>query len=168
MAALIRRFCSRRIMLNQAADDAANDPGSEPCARGKPSSAQQVVPPHREDSQAQFIESISRTRLVTSPAAYRNRFALRKRMGPPRGKAKKAKSRPLGRLTSARKADLSCCCARNGASGAAGRGPFPWRVPSGPWRSWGPPSGNRRAGPTSRDTARASCCTACAGGASAT
>ena len=51
---------------------------------------------------------------------------------------------------------------------AAGPDPSASPVPNGPPRNWAPPSDNRPAGPTSRDTARGSCCTGCAGGASAT
>lgn len=48
---------------------------------------------------------------------------------------------------------------------AAGRGPSAWREPTAPRHSWVQPSDNRPAGPTSRGTAPASCCIACAGAA---
>ncbi len=55
-----------------------------------------------------------------------------------------------------------------GRGGAAGRGPSAWRDANAPWRNWARPSGNPRRGPTSRDSLPATCCTACADGASTT
>ena len=56
----------------------------------------------------------------------------------------------------------------SGACGAAGRGPSSWRAASAPRHSSAQPSDSRAAGPTSRGTARGTCCTAYADAASAT
>lgn len=49
--------------------------------------------------------------------------------------------------------------------GVADPGPSPWRDASGRPHSWAPPSGSQPEGPTSRDTAQATCCIGCADGA---
>ncbi len=56
------------------------------------------------------------------------------------------------------------CLTATGA-GAAGRGPSAWRAASALRHSWARPSDSPGRGPISRGSARASCCTACAGDA---